>query len=536
MCICAVGLFPISPVQHKALGEEETYLISPTALAVTSTHIYVADNATQKILSYDKITKEQTSIAQIPRVQKLLISGDNLYALNTLDSDNHSLLRIDFDLSNVTSIAFPTSYPTENILDITISGSTVYVLRSGGNIDQLTVIGNTLNMGFGSTTSTSTLNLLNAVYSELNSINVREGKLVLTTPTCVYELNLSNSSVKEVFKSTNDNILHATSTHVITTSGNLIELESKSKIQTGLTSCSGLASADGVIYLSSSNTHKVFKIESEQLTDLCLNPAIVPLTLSANNLVHIKLLDSTNLYLEPYSVSPCMEIESGTHLTVIGTYDNFYYCMVVGEINNYVYLNRNTSNFETINIGMTSTKFTATRSTKIYSLPSTNNDEKNRVIGTIDASEGIMVKNSTIIENSNGELFYLVEHGDSYGFVRATFVQSTKGLIELTTPCNAKTKRSTTLFENANATGTILTLEKGTRIALKEEIAPTKEYILVEYQDTNGVVYTGYILADDIDPDGLSTLQILGLVLVGTNLTLLLTILLIKKRSKKWKV
>ena len=130
----------------------------------------------------------------------------------------------------------------------------------------------------------------------------------------------------------------------------------------------------------------------------------------------------------------------------------------------------------------------------------------------------------------------MVEVDGTFGFIKYSAVQSTRGNYELTTPCNAKIKRATTLFENADGTTIIITLEKGTRVAMQEETAPTKDYIRIEYQDTNGIIYSGYVLADDIDPDGLSTLQILGLILVGTNLALLITILAIKRNSRKWKV
>lgn len=537
LCLACVGAIPTSPANHRASGEEETYLISPTALAVTSSTIYVADSFTGKIMSYDKSTKGLTATTLVSGVKKLLLSGENLFALTITDQNSHGLQKLDFGFKNTSTIDFPSAYPDKDILDITISGSTVYVLRSGGNIDHMNLVGNTLTMRSPSTTSTSTLNLLNMVYNDLNSINERSGKLVLTTPTCAYELNLTNSAVREIFKvSSGDIISHASATHLTTTSGKLVDIDSKTFIQTNLSSCSGLYCTSDIVYLSSDFVHKVYKVEKNQISDLSLNPPVIPNRLVASDLIHIKLINSTPLFLEPYSVHPCLTVQGGTHLTVIGTYKDFYFCMVVGDTNQYLYLNKNSANFETINTGSANTKFTATRTNKIYSLPSTKTDEANKILGTIQASEDIMVKNSTIIENSNGELFYLVEHENGHGFVRTTFFQSTKGTVELTTPCNAKTKRATTLFENANASGVILTLEKGTRIALKEEVAPTKDYILVEYQDTNGVVYTGYLLSDDVDPDGLSTLQILGLVLVGTNLILLLTIFLIKRRSKKWKV
>lgn len=532
-----LGLFTHHPVSVKASGEIESYIISPTALAVSSSTIYVADSATGKIIALNKTTKTQTASASLSDVKKLIISGENLFALTKSGTNTNSLQMLNLTLENVVALTFPSAYPTSEIIDVAISSSTVYILRNGGDIDHLNLTGSTLNMGSPSTTATSTLEHLNSVYNDLNSINEHNGKLVLTTPVSAFKLNLTNSAVEKVFETQpSETILYSAGTHLVSSKGRLLDLESNTTTETGILSFTGLSSSEGVAYLTSSSTHQVFKVEGGALQDLSVNPAIHPTYLTANNFIHIKVLGETPLFLEPFSVNPFILVESNTHLTVIGTYGDFYFCMVAGTQNKYLYLDSKSANFETINIGDSSVKFTAIRSNKIYSLPSTSTDEKNIVLGTIFASEDIMVKNSTIIENSKGELFYLVEYAGGFGFVRASFLQSTKGAVELTTPCNARTKRTTTLFENADGTGVIMTIEKGTRISLREESAPTKDYIEVEYQDTNGVVYTGYLLSDDVDPDGLSTLQILGLVLVGTNFALLLTILLIKKRSRKWKV
>ena len=524
------AFFPSAKILASS-QELSTYLVSPSKMVVSGSMLFIADENNNTVSRFDN--KVRTAEIELPNIKKMVLLNDELFVLTTT-----TLYSLNLNLTTKTEISFPQSYPISAISDFSVSDTSLYILRDNGDID-------TLGLSEGVATSPTTISrtYLEHINNEsvtIIGIDYIDSKLSLNSSSACYLLDPAEQTVTiELSLSSGEEIAFKNAEYVITTTGKLINISTNSRLNLPTTNITGFTSSSDSVYYCSSKTHQVFKMNPETgaTSDLGLNPEIEVNHFSKDSFIHIKAKENIKLFYMPYSVTESAVIETGTKLTIVGSFSNFYYCFYTdGETNRFLFLNKDESSYEELDISKGNLNFTATRTSNIYSLPSTIIDNNNKVISTLSASEEITVLNLTTIQNSAGELFFLVKVGNDYGFIRSNFLQSTKGAVELTTPCDAKTKRETTLFENADGTGKILDLRKGTRIALLEEISPTKDYVLAEFQDTNGVIYTGYIFTEDIDPDGLSTLQILGLILVGTNLALLLTILLIKKRSKKWKV
>lgn len=550
--IMAITLLPFFPIHTKFNASAETptiSIISPTTITCAQNSIYCFDEHFNKIFKFDcDITPSASGVTPtasiaLSGVKKLVPTNNGIVAFVT--TPEPQLLLLDYELTSSTPISFSPAYPSlSQTTDISFYDSNFYILRGDGDIDKFSFLTNTtLQLSTPGTFAKETY--LPNSDDTIKMFDAIENGFLLKSSTKSYKMSLSDISPQsettqaETTLTNGETFLFASNKFALTSTGRILNTSTNETIALTAQSISGFYATDTDIYMSAKDTHQILKLNLTTKTtiDLQINPEIQPSYLSANEFISIKTTAETDLFFKPYSISATKTIPANTHLNVIATYDNFYYCLLISENKNqFLWLNSSVNTFEIIPNGTCNTTYTATRTCSVFALPTTILDESNSVLCVISASQDVTVLSSNTISNSNGELFYLAKSGDFLGFVRFNSVQSTRGTVELTTPCNAKTKRETVLYESPDGTGEILTLEKGTRISLLEDASPTKDYLLAEFQDTKGIVYTGYIFSDDVSTDGLTTLQILGFVLIGTNIALLATILIIKKNSKKWKI
>jgi hypothetical protein len=181
----------------------------------------------------------------------------------------------------------------------------------------------------------------------------------------------------------------------------------------------------------------------------------------------------------------------------------------------------------------------------VYYLPSgitDNNNQNFRQLSSRSVTTQILAQKIT---NSAGDDFYLIELDDGtagyirYSQVTTNFASAQSEKIK----CNGKTKRDSLLLicpsssETANYTdeeietfNNTIYLKGNTRIFLNEKVKAGNTYTKVTYQTDTGETYIGYIKTADLDADGLTPLQTIGVILVAVNVAILLTILLIRKR------
>jgi len=541
-------IFTFPAITTSVMAAESYTLLSPTALTHHENYIYVADDATGQLLKYPD-TQNPAAIGAQPTAKisladiKKLVATENGILVLTKSTNETNLYLIDFNLANSTKVSFISSYTTESIIDFTAIGTIIYALQDTGDIDVFTISGSSLSRP--DRIPKAHLQYIQDESLILN-IDVLGSNLMVRTPSIIYFFNPDDGNnfeaitvTKELVLTSGETFLFTSGDYAITSTGRLVKVSVAETLKYVSKEVSGFYADVEHLYLSNKPTHQllVFNCSQNTLTDLNINAEISLNYLSPKNFIQLKLTTDTLMYYKPYSITSTKVLPINSTINVVATYKNFYYCLIVeNNLNTFLYLNKDSTTFEVIDAGTNDINFTATRTCNVYSLPSTIIDETNTVLGSVPASFETTILSASTISNTSGELFYLTKYNGTYGFIRSNFLQSTRGTVELTVPCNAKTKRTTTLFESQDGIGEIIELEKGTRIALLEETSPTKNYILAEYQDPKGVVYKGYILVEDVKTDGLSTLQILGLVLVGTNILLLTIIIIIKKRSKKWKV
>lgn len=523
------------PPQFFAHAAENTeYLVTPTDIAVVHDSLFIYDQNSSKIVKYSNGLRGLS--IEVDGVKKLTTNGTDLFALTTT-----GIAKIDTELSQKSDLVFyPTSYPKSDIIDFTLDSDSFYALTNDGKIDEFSLSDNTLT--WDTTLPKDYLSSIQEADISLTTIELVEDKLHLTTSKISFNLDPTTKTVTEKYNTTDSSTIVKTDKQYSLTSSNcIIDTNNSTHFDTLCDlNISGFTSTSDTLYLLDATTHKVYSYNtvSGTRTDLNLNPEISVTKFDTLSFKHLKLKESAQFFMQPYSVTPIKTLDANSYINVIGEYLNFYYCLVTdGKTNMLLYLNKSTES-EELDLGNTKREFYTTRNIKIFSMPTTVEDKNNinSVLSTIQAGTLITTETSSTLVNTNGDLFYITKVENDYGFIRSNFLQSTKGTVQLTNDCNAKVKRDTTLFENADGTGEILTLKKSARITLLDDPAPNKTYLKAEYQDSNGVIYTGYVYTEDIKKDGLSTLQILGLVLIVANITVLSLIIIIKKRSAKWKI
>ena len=512
-------------------------IITPTNIAILNGKIAVLDGDQIKIFDSTPANADagasilaQKSFADLISVKS---DGTELFILTGSETTNKTIVKLTDTLTE-TALEFPSAYPTNAIQDFFVKDNNLFVLRN----DNLSIDIFNLN-----TTNPLTVeNTIDRNYIEYykdetsaNYITFNNGFVFIASPNKVYKIDVTTkaSTVPYILA---DTITGLTPNYVLTktTATNLNDATTIS-----LSNDSYSVAEDGdYLYATYPNIHKIKRINvTTNLTeDLNINKKTVVTAYTTPNFKHLKSNTALNLLYEPYSPNPTQILPENNYLTAVGETETHYYCLVPTATQNVFFYVSKTDNFEILDVGNTESTYTATRNAPVYTYPSLTTDNTNRNIFTIQPTGNVTVLNTTIIYNTMGDSFYLVKINDTYGFVKAKLLQSNRLAVELTKETNAKTKRETVLYEEETGETEIIKLSKKSRITLTEEYSSKKEFLACEYQDEKGIVYTGYIASADVSPDGLSTLQILGLILVGTNILLLLLILIIKLNSKKWKV
>ena len=81
----------------------------------------------------------------------------------------------------------------------------------------------------------------------------------------------------------------------------------------------------------------------------------------------------------------------------------------------------------------------------------------------------------------------------------------------------------------------IITLKEGERLFLYDGYDDKREYTPVQVVLEDGSLYNGLILTSNIKPDGISSLLIVGITIIAASVTIILSLIFIKKSKDKKK-
>lgn len=97
---------------------------------------------------------------------------------------------------------------------------------------------------------------------------------------------------------------------------------------------------------------------------------------------------------------------------------------------------------------------------------------------------------------------------------------------------NATLRNDTKIYDLQLHDSELPLAKKNTRIYLYNGFDDKKEYTAMQIVLENGELYNGYIKTADINPDGISGLLIAGISIIAASVTIILSLVFIKKKRK----
>ena len=137
-----------------------------------------------------------------------------------------------------------------------------------------------------------------------------------------------------------------------------------------------------------------------------------------------------------------------------------------------------------------------------------------------------------IIQDDGGD-FVLAKEAEHEGYIYRYYISATGE--QLVYPSfNGTLRKESLLFDN-NLVQTAITLKEGERLFLYDGYDDKREYTPVQVVLEDGSLYNGLILTSNIKPDGISSLLIIGITIIAASVTIILSLIFIKKSKDKKK-
>lgn len=156
--------------------------------------------------------------------------------------------------------------------------------------------------------------------------------------------------------------------------------------------------------------------------------------------------------------------------------------------------------------------------------------------------------NENVILNQNDTVIVLEEKGDFYhvkidnslsGYVYKYYLSFGEN-IDVYPTFNATIRYNETQVFNLDYSQSNITLSSGTRVFIYGGYDDRNEYTQIQFVDENGNLFHGYVQTSNINPDGVSSLLIVGISIIVACVTIILSIIFIKKskanKSTKTKI
>lgn len=332
-----------------------------------------------------------------------------------------------------------------------------------------------------------------------------------------------------------------------------------------LTSISGVSASGTNLYISSKNDQKVFSItlgtlgSSKIVTniDIYSNPNVSKTLFSSDNIKLMEITSDTTVSLKatPYSSKGIITLGSGSCVIEIGcgciSYDEIesvsesqtpdddiisgykYYMANVNGTNYYGFLPISATSEIITNETDIPYAF-AKKNINVYKYPSATEDEINSIIYTTDEIERMEIVKDisgyfyTVGTAEALRTFYCVKINDEIGYIESSDIDRFPEVTLIQT--NAEIIRGTAVYAEVTDEIPTWNLIAGKRVRIIENRFGTEKWTKISFNDDDGVTCTGYVLADNIQADSWSTLQIIGFILVLVTLVLLVIILIVRNR------
>ena len=314
----------------------------------------------------------------------------------------------------------------------------------------------------------------------------------------------------------------------------------KQQNSTILTTATKIASNESVLVSTNAQQQTVKQLLPQQTT-LFQNQQITP-ALNLQNLQFGATQEAPQILLsQPYSTNGTI-VSAYQSLIVLSSNGEGYlglsYVTFASEGKNlYGYLPT-----EQIDILVSQQKSSSAKtivSAKLYSLPSNITDETNTIVCDLSKGENITIISDAANITNNGSKFVQAQTKNG----KIGYIELAKTVSTVSTPTlkqqktNATAKCNTAIFASKSTNEQLITIEKGTRIQIKGLLNPTQKYTRVSLESENGTI-TGYMLTSDISSDSITTLQLIGIILLCGNAIFLAfsTAFLVAAKRKQQKI
>lgn len=143
----------------------------------------------------------------------------------------------------------------------------------------------------------------------------------------------------------------------------------------------------------------------------------------------------------------------------------------------------------------------------------------------INHGQKVVVKNET-----NDFCYITIKNTEINGYIYKYYLAENNS-ISYHPVFNASIRKESAVYD-INLNETEMTIKQNQRVYLYEGFDSKKEYTAIQFSLEDGSVFNGYVLTENIAPDGVSRLLIIGIPLILATVTIVLSIVLIRKKKK----
>lgn len=161
---------------------------------------------------------------------------------------------------------------------------------------------------------------------------------------------------------------------------------------------------------------------------------------------------------------------------------------------------------------------------------------------SFESEKVLDLSNEKIILKQNDSVLVLEESGDFAlvqidntirGYVYKYYLSYGEN-IDVYPTFNATIRHDATRVFNLDYSQSNIVLDSGTRVFIYGGYDDKNEYTAIQFVDGNGTLIHGFVQTSNINPDGVSSLLIVGISIIVACVTIILSIIFIKKsRSNK---
>lgn len=542
ICVLSLAAVPLSKADAKA--QTQNYLFAPTQLAVANDSYYIYDDFHRTIKVYSSLDANAGTAYQ----KEFDISGAEILSMCLNENDlifkqtkngTPSFEKIDLTSGTQTTLTYTLNLARAK--KIFANGGYLYV-STETSIHKLLLSGNTL-------THQKSIDLAETEslkYSQISDFTISGDTLIiLTADGQIWSLSGTN------YPYTETQVSAPTGTPIMISggTGSFVTLFKNndqtylhygsgllSQISLGDSNYSALTTSGNYVYLCSTGDQNVKKVNltTGEVT-LALQNQSTPV--SPTQKVEYTAQGDTPLYASEFATQSAITITSGSAYLLLAptnaVTDHLYVLYTKDGINHLGYIKKPNSDSKNTKTQTSQKVKTIGDSTKLYTYPTTAEDEQNQATTVPILTELKQVYTETYT-NGDGETFYLVKHNDNELFVQTKSVVKANKTQTEKLKCNARIKRDTIVYADADATEFLLLAKKGSRIIIDDgKLESKNDYTGITYQLADGTVVHGYVKTMDIKADSLSTLQTIGIALISVNIILLIVLAITLTKFKK---